>query len=186
MRRSRWAILAVAVISTALISPAIRAEESENIVRFGGGWYATTGDANDLSDNGLGLWGSYEHRFFEKLGVELMLAYVDYDSFLDILGGISMTPATATLNFHRNAGGKVDVYVGPTLGFARLEIGEGFFGTGDESSETEFAWGAAVGVDVPFGQGPWAFSGSLRYLTADFDGSDFSNVVFHLGAGYRF
>lgn len=189
MTRNRWLTIVVAVFCTALIHAPASADDSENVVRFGVGWYATIGDADDVSDNGLAAWGSYERLFAESLGVEVMIAYVDYDSILDLLGGISLTPITATLNYHLDTGGKAEFYVGPTVGFARLEFdgSGGLFGLGGtRSSETEFAWGAAAGVDVPFGEGNWAFAGSLRYLTAGFDDGDFDNIVVHVGFGRRF
>ena len=125
-------------------------------------------------------------RGCRSLGAEFMLAYVDYDSIFDLLGGISLTSVTATLNYRLVAGESAEFYVGPTLGFAQLEIGEGLFGLGDRSSENEFAWGAAAGVDVPFGKGSWAFAGSVRFLTAGFGNGDFDNIVFHAGVGSRF
>ena len=186
MRKAHRITVTLAVISVALVHAPAWADDPENVVRFGGGWYATIGDADDVSDNGLGIWGSYERRFAERLGTEFMLAYVDYDSIFDLLGGISLTSVTATLNYRLVTGENLDFYVGPTIGFAQLEIGEGLFGLGDSSSEDEFAWGAAAGLDVPFGKGNWAFAGSVRFLTAGFGNSDFDNIVFHAGVGRRF
>lgn len=187
MSRSHWITCSLAIVIIAFAGGPVQADDSENLVRFGVGWYATVGDADDVSDNGLAAWGSYERRFAQKLGAEFMIAYVDYDSILDLLGGISLTSVTAALNYHVDAGEKVDVFMGPILGVAELEVdGGGLFGLADASSETEFAWGAAVGVDTPSGDARWGFSGSLRFLTAEFDGGDFDNVVFHAGAVRRF
>ena len=188
--RSRWTlVLAVACAASICIPSPSAAQDHRNAVRSGVGLYATVGDANDLADNGLAWFGSYERLFSEKLGLELMLAYVDYDSVLDLLGGLSMIPVTATLNYHVQGEG-VDLFVGPTLGFAWLEStgSGGLFGVFEESwEETEFAWGGAVAIDVPFGEArKWVVSGSVRYLTAAFERTDFGNFIIQLGAGYRF
>jgi hypothetical protein len=194
MSTTRRLAVALSLVSLLLFIPPVGAQEPENTVRFGVGWYATIGDANDISDNGLGIWGSYERRFYEAVAVDFMAAYVDYDSIFDLLGDISLTSLTATLNFYVYSFEEAEFYVGPTLGFARLELdGErGLFGLrAERKSDSGLAWGAAAGVDVPVGESGWVLSGSLRFLSVSFDEGgfhdlDFDNIVIHAGAGYRF
>ena len=61
--------------------------------------------------------------------------------------------------------------------------------------ENDFTRGATLGVDVPIGQGKWAFNGALRYLGMDakideegFDGDpiDVNPLILQVAASYRF
>lgn len=190
MRRSPLSAVGLAAICTVLISAPAWAQDNEHLLRFGGGYYATIGDANDVSDNGLGAWVSYERQLTEMYGLEFMAAYVDYDSFLDILGGISLTHLTGSLNFHMTPDANVDFYLAPTIGYAWLDWDHDPFpflpGEWEDPSESGFAWGAAAGIDVPFGEGDWVFAASARFLTVVLEDSDFDNVVGHVGFGRRF
>jgi hypothetical protein len=189
MRESFRSSLVLLILVAALAAAPAQGQEYGNVIRFGGAWYATVGDANDLSDNGFGAWVSYELRLSERLGVDFMAAYVDYDSIFDFLGGISMTPLTAALNVHLTPGKSVDVYAAPILGYAWLDMDRDVLGLGlltSDSSDSGFVWGLGGGIDVPLGKGKWVFTGSLEYLSVDVSGGSFDNVVTYLGAGYRF
>ena len=183
MRRTCWMLVVAAVACTMLISTPVLAQESSNLVRFGAGWYATIGDANDVADNGVAIWVSYERRYSEKLGFEVLAAYSDYDPIFDLFGrDIELTPLMLAVNYYVKSSEKFELYVAPTIGFAQLDVAW----MGGTESDSGFAWGAALGVDIPFGKDKWVVALSGRYLTADLDGVDFDNSIFHAGVGYRF
>lgn len=189
MRRSLLLAVGLAFISATVLAAPAQAQDSKHLLRFGGGLYATTGDANDISDNGLGAWVNYERRLSERYGLEFMAAYVDYDSILDILGGISLTPLTASFNVHLTPEAGGDFYIAPTIGYAWLDFDREPLGIDiglDDRSENGFAWGATAGIDVPMGEGKWFFTASGRYLSVDLESGSFNNVVVHVGFGFQF
>jgi hypothetical protein len=176
-------LVVVAVACAMLIPTPVRAQESDNLVRFGIGWYATTGDANDIADNAVALWASYERRYSEKLGFEVLAAYSDYDPIFDLFSrDIELTPLMFSVNYYVVSNEKYEFYVAPTIGYARLEVQWAW----ETESDSGFAWGAALGVDIPFGKGKWVVALSGRYLTTDLDDADFDNIIAHAGVGYRF
>jgi len=98
------------------------------------------------------------------------------------------------LNFHLLKESKVDLYLGATVGY-------GFWGdlesrVLDTASSTDDSpiYGATLGVNVPFGESKWEFSGALSYqamevaLTGDTPSEDLGINPFQLRAGvaYRF
>jgi hypothetical protein len=183
MRRTCWTLLVTAVVCTMLVCTPVSAQDSSNLVRFGAGWYTAIGDADDIADNAVALWASYERRYSEKLGFEVLAAYADYDPILDLFGrDIEMTPLLFSVNYYVKSTEKVDLYVAPTVGFARLEV----HFAGDTESDSGLAWGAVFGADIPVGKGKWVVALSGMYLTADLDDADFDNAAIHAGAGYRF
>jgi hypothetical protein len=182
VRRITWTLI-VAAIACVLISTPVWAQDSKNLFRFGLGWYTTIGDASDFVDNAGALWASYERRSSKKVGFEVLASYADYDPVLDLFSrDVEMTPLLFSLNYYVTSSEKVDFYVAPTIGYARLETQF----AGDTDSESGFAWGAALGVDIPIGKGKWIFALSGRYLAAELGDSGFDNILFHAGAGYRF
>ena len=109
------------------------------------------------------------------------------------IGDLTYTPVTVGANFHLTRNSKVDLYIGLVLGyvwFGDLDIMEE-----KVSMENDFTRGATLGVDVPIGQGKWAFNGALRYLGMDakideegFDGDpiDVNPLILQVAASYRF
>jgi len=183
MKRTFWTLVVAAIACSMLISAPAWAQDSSNLVRFGTGWYTTLGDASDIADNAVPLWVSYERRYSEKLGFEVLAAYADYDPILDLFGrDIELTPLMLSVNYYVKSNEKVDFYIAPTVGFARLEVQF----AGETESDSGLAWGAAFGVDIPVGKGKWVVALSGRYLTADLDDADFDNAIVHAGVGYRF
>jgi hypothetical protein len=183
MRRTCWALVVTVVACTMLICTPVSAQDQSNHFRFGTGWYTTVGDGSDVADNAIALWASYERRYSEKLGFEVLGAYADYDPILDLFGrDIEMTPLLLSLNYYVKSTDKVELYIAPTVGLARLEV----HFAGETESDSGLAWGAVFGVDIPLGQGKWGIALSGRYLTADLDDADFDNIAIHAGAGYRF
>jgi len=166
----------------------------------------------------IGLTVGYEYRWSELLGLDftLLTATSDVDGRLrgtfwindsntgeliatgpldetEEIGEVDFTPLMAGVNFHLTPKAKVDFYVAPVLAYV-------FYGDLDllgqrVSLDDDFAYGAAMGVDVPAGNGRWFFSGALRYLSSEaqpdepgFAGEslDVSPFLIQVAAGYRF
>ncbi len=85
----------------------------------------------------------------------------------------------------------MDLYAGPFVGL--VQFGDLAFEGDRIGFKDEFAYGATLGLDVPFGQGKAAFSASARYMVAgaetdeiDSDTIDLDPLVVLFGMGYRF
>ena len=107
------------------------------------------------------------------------------------LGAVDMTPILLGANFHFGGNEKVDLYAGPFIGL--IDFGDLTFEGERVGFKDEFAYGATLGMDVPFGKGGAAFSASARYMVAgaesdevDSDTLDVDPLVVLVGVGYRF
>jgi outer membrane protein W len=96
-------------------------------------------------------------------------------------GEIDLTPLTVGVNFHVFKSDAVDFYLGPFVGYVfygdfelkggtasfqipSLPAFQESFTSGTISIEDDFAFGAVVGADIPFGGQGWMFSGALKYF----------------------
>jgi outer membrane protein W len=169
----------------------------------------------------FGLALSTEYRFSERLGLELgaQAGYqvkVDYDAREKLSGGIigdpldphpsddmRFTVVDVALNIYLFSGG-VDFYIGPVLGLIAYQ--DTVVRTGSEetpvtiSNDGDVAYGAVVGLDIPFTDSPWFVTSSLKYLVSSYDASipalgtsgpidteiDFDPWIWRLGLGYKF
>lgn len=219
MRRSRphRARLAGALLVAAvgLMGPASAQADAAN------GWrlrfYAASIDFNSSEsrprydlDIGFGLGVNAEYRFSPRVGVDLGVlggAGVDVawhefqigEATVVTHDTLTFTPLTAGLDVHLTPRNRVDVYLGPLLGWVQygsLQVRTGSTGvtTGVRFDE-DLAIGATLGVAVPFGERRWSFNASLTYLDSRLDGSGQNGVtlsqsydatIFGLGFGYRF
>ena len=158
-------------------------------------------------DSQAGVGVRAEYQFAESLAVEFgILATAGFDITVGGLGdtfGVatrisSFAPITAGLNYHFTPGNPVDFYAGPFFAIVRYGDIETEAGTGGvtvrESVDTDFGWGAIVGLDVPIRSGHWSLGANLRYIdtnmkgTSDgdpFDG-DFDPFILSFSVGYRF
>lgn len=126
--------------------------------------------------DGFGFGVGLEYYFTDRVGLEGELEVAEIDStFLFDLGndweldeddaetfGLFLGP-----NFHLTPNRNVDFYLGPLVGL--VDVGSVDFetlGVNTEASvDSEFVWGARVGLDVPFAaESPWAFNASARWL----------------------
>ena len=223
----RKTTLIVALFAVALVGPGAAGAEVEKtwIVRVGALWVDTDlefrqdddGASVELtSDAGLGLSLVGEYRANGRLGIELGAQWSENDlemtlggnmfcgsSFCTVTASDSLRPLTLSLGLdvHLTPGRRADLYVGPVLAYVLYNdptfraVGE----TLEASIDDEFAFGGVVGVDVPFGDRGWHFSGSIRYLLAEADARardaegdagaaslDFDPLAVALGFGYRF
>lgn len=151
------------------------------------------GDKVEL-DSALGPDFNFEYKLNDLFGLEAGSFYAKHD--LKVAGSkagtISQLPLLISGNFHF-AANKVDLYVGPTIGYNFW----GDFkatGGGKVSADGEFLYGVSGGLDIPLSE-DWGISAGLRYLqssaTADVSGAgeqdiDANPLVVRVGATYRF
>ncbi len=222
MYRSHRFTTALVLALMFLALPAAADDEGWQL-RFGGVWVDPDLSVDEVQNDGsrvraeadsqLGLRLALEYRFSPRLGVEFGALWAEPDVEVTIDGvvfclcrleasdSLRFTSLTAGLNVHLTPEGPVDFYVGPLiawvlygdLGF-RFSVG-GLTDTVAFSSSDELAWGVQAGVDVPFGDGPWALNLAAQYLDttlgvrAEDDGArseiGFDPLVFSLGFSYR-
>ncbi len=189
------------------------------------------------ADSAIAFFFGYEYMVTDLIGVDANLSYGKHDvdvkddlcAFFDvegvtgdadvlgkIKGDITMMPITVGVNFHVMQKEKVDLYVGPFLGYVMYgdvklnKITANVTLTPDDplldpytASYTEsisekikvksdFGFGAVVGMDVPFGNN-WMFNAALKYFgtkakTDEVDSIeiDINPWVVQIGVGYQF
>jgi hypothetical protein len=180
-------VVALAVLAV----PCNSAMADDNLIRFGGAGFVPVDVFSDL-ENGYGVFVDYERILSTRIGLDLELQFAHYpDSTItetvcvfDIcdeleadIGGLDMIPVTVSPNIHLTPGKSVDLYVRPSIGFAYTK--------GDDDSETDFAYGAGLGLDV--GSNKWFFVAGVDWLSVAVDADDnFDNVIARAGAGIRF
>lgn len=185
-------------------------------VPLGDGTTLTAIERTDIEvDSALGFGLDLEYRFNDLFGLDFAIMRSDHDielsgtetvritddatnatllestQTLSAQAGVDMTPLLVGTNFHFGSGEKVDLYAGPFVGWV-------FFDSvafqGDRIDvKNDFAYGATVGLDVPFGEGGMNFSGAVRYMIAsaepDEPGATSLDVdpwIVLVGLGYRF
>ncbi len=217
----RDALVCTSLLIVALLAHPVGAQEDRWQFRFGGVWVDPDVSFSDVDSDGdrvnagadseIGFSLALERRFSPRLGLELGALHAAPALTLDadlasgprfnVSDSVSFTAITAALNIHLTPDKAVDLYVGPLLGYA-------FFGdvgfqvqvagqnlTADFSSDDDFALGAQIGADIPFGDGPWSLNLAARYLDASLEVTDdegektdlgFDPLILSVGFGYRF
>ena len=168
------------------------------------------------ADSAFGFCIDVEHRFNDLFGLGFTIMRADHDvdlsgsatvrlrddatnallfetteSLAMPLGAVDMTPLLVGANFHFGGSERVDLYGGPFIGL--IDFGDLIVEGERIAFKDEFAYGATLGLDVPFGQGGAAFSASARYMIAgaetdepNSDTLDLDPLVLLFGLGYRF
>lgn len=172
------------------------------------------------SSPGFGL--ALEYRASRRLSVQLGVLTSELNSDfgfeffdLDLLvieSSLRMTPVLAQLDVHLTPDRKVDLSVGPVLGYVRygdLKTGvrSDFLGNEPISlsrvrTRDRFAWGGRIGLDIPLGSRGTFFTVGATYLEAEVETAeeidelgeeggidssfDLDPLVIQAGFGYRF
>ncbi len=126
-------------------------------------------------DGGQGLGAGLEYHFNDRVGLEGGLLWADLDSsfILDLdndwerdTDGSSLLVLTVGPNFHLTPGRKVDFYIGPFLGYS--DVGDATYQALGETIRRDFGddfmFGAQIGLDISFGDGPAGLHLGGRYL----------------------
>ena len=216
-------VISSLILALALLAPTMTAKAQDKgwQLRFGGVWVDPDVDFTDVdsdgdrveagADGGFGVSLGLERLFNPRFGIELGVLSAQPDVTLDanLAGGIqfdasdsvSFTAITAALNFHLTPEKKVDVYIGPLLAYATYgDLEYTIQAAGQTLSERfttddDVAFGAQLGADVAFGDGPWSLNLVARYLDAGLDVTDdggeetdldFHPLILGVGFGYRF
>lgn len=204
--RVRHVVLAAGLMLAAA-STAILAKDPSWVLRAHGAFMESS--ANNHAEAGSGVESSIdigggfgvgaEYRFSGRLGLEFsaLFAGLEIRSSLSAGSGVeqrldlTMMPLTLAVPFHFDTGGRADLFVAPTLSVVRyLDVQTAAGATGGVSSrvgvDSDTALGAALGVELPFGNGHWALSAGLRYLKTGIEDTDLDPVIATLGFAYRF
>jgi outer membrane protein W len=186
-------------------------------IEVSGGSVQSVSELGLDSSAGFGL--ALEYRASRRLGVQLGVLTSEIDSEfgfeffdLDLLvieSRLRMTPVLARLDVHLTPDRKVDLYMGPVLGYVRYgdiktEVRSDVFGNepisvGRVRTRDGFAWGAQIGMDIPMGSRGTFFTLGATYLQAEVETSeetdegalvdssfDLNPFVVQAGFGYRF
>jgi len=202
MRAKSLAIIGLSVLVLALAGLPASADDAWRI-RFGllynspNGDYSESGQTAEL-DDATGFFASVEFPLTEAFGIEPGLGYAKHDitvsesGFPNLdFGDTTWTALTVNGNFHLMRESKFDLYVGPTVGYVFWDSISTDVFPDDVPTDDDFAIGANVGIDLPFGDSPWAFSGALRYLMADLgiaggDDIGVDPIQLKVGLSYKF
>jgi outer membrane protein W len=184
MRTRGLAVVGLVVLLSTCLGFPTWAESGEMKIRFGVLYSAPTsdlkvGDETIEAQPATGFQASFEYRFSDLLGIEpaLTLASHSVDSmesgFPDVeIGEADLTTLTANLNFHLLGESKLDLFVGPTIGYTFWGDLESDLVSDSFPVKDDFIYGVNVGIDVPFGESHWGFSGVLNWLQIDADLED--------------
>jgi outer membrane protein W len=172
------------------------------------------------ADGAFGLGVSGEYQLSAWLGVEIGVFRASPDVHLaneirelDLIAlasdGQVMTPVSLGLNIHFLPKDRLDVYLSPFVAYVyygdleflvreTIAIGDQEIVLEDSirvDVANDTAYGATVGLDIPFSSRPWAVATSLRYLATSLDITDpegdreeldFDSWVVSLGLRYTF
>lgn len=204
MRARALAIVLVVAFLVSGVAFSGAAEKGDKQLRFGLLYSMPTDDYVDgfdvtELDASLGFQAAFEFRVTDRIGIEPGLQSVSYDLSIedvngllpDIEGDTDMLGLTANVNFHFERDSGLDLWVGPTVGYAFWDDigGSGF--VVPVPTDDEFIFGANFGLDVPIGEGAWGFNAGFSYLffdIADSDGDSIgvSPMQLRAGATYSF
>lgn len=193
----------ISLVALALALP-VSAGEGDRTLRAGILYSSPTSDLSEAGqttelDAGFGIQGSYEWMVTDSIGVEPGASYVQHDvtvseaGFPDIdFGETDWFAVTVNGNYHFMEESTIDLYAGPTLGYVFWGSIKSDLFPIDFEADDGFVFGVNLGVDVPIGDGPWAFSAALSYLFTDLEieggaadiGVD--PIQLKIGAGFRF
>jgi outer membrane protein W len=179
---------------------------------------AFDGTVRTEAQSAFGLGLDYEYLFSDRIGFTAGVSSANHDVDLHLggdfwitdeftgelllsgtldetetIGDVTSTALTLGANFHFGTGDKYDFYAAPLLAwvtFGDLEA------QGEVASfDDDLTFGAALGMDIPFGAGRWSFSAKMQYLDAKADlkssagGGEFlilRPVALQAGLAYRF
>ena len=170
-----------------------RADDANNIFRFGGAWVVPDGETNvgnvNLdSEDGWGYFLEYERRLIPWLGLDFQVLYAT-PAFNATTGATTTSDSVTVwtgnlgLNFHLFARSRVDLYLGAFGGYT----------TFDTQVDDAFGYGAVLGLDIGLTKSGLVLVTGVRYsqTEADVTGTSggtvpYDPLVYELGLGWRF
>lgn len=149
------------------------------------------------TDSKFGFGFAAEYQMSRRWGVEfsaltaspetqVTVTMVDPAASVTAVDDQSFTPLSAGVNIHLTPKSRVDLYFGAflayvlysdlTFQFQTILPANGTVIRIDErvkiKVDDDIGVGALLGVDIPFGEGGWGVTGSIRYLDTDLDATD--------------
>lgn len=192
----------------------LRIDESQSVPLGDGTTLVAQEFGTVEADSAFGFCLDFEEPITDRIGLGFTLMYAEPDIDLratetvqivddatgavlsqgtvsaSVTGSGNMTPLLVGPNFHFGPSDKVDLYAGPFLGY--VFYGDVTIENERISVDDDFAYGAVLGLDVPFGEGGFAFSASARYMVTEAqprdenEALDIDPVTLLVGVGYRF
>ena len=205
VKRSLVFVLAAALGLVA--SPALA--QGTHVKIYGGAAYVAPLSEDDITVGSVTDSVKAEQQVGWNLGAEvrigkligLELDYINATQDVKVggttFGSTTFSPFTGTVNFHLLHSTIVDLYLGPSYSYVNwgnLELnqqGQAFFGRSGLGTDSESAWGAALGLDVGLGK-HFAITGGLRYLDLKLQASSggqsvaVNPLIGRLGVAVRF
>jgi outer membrane protein W len=199
-------VAALAAMLFAGFVPAAWADKGDMRIQFGAASSSPTDDLSEPGetvelDSAVGFQASFEYMATDLIGVEPRISSTGHDVTVEgsgvpefDLGEIDLLALTANVNFHLRRGAKIDLFVGPTIGYAFWDDLESEIFATSFPADDEFIYGVNFGLDMPFGEQRWGFSAGLNYLLTDvsLEGSavepdlGVDPMQLNVGVSYRF
>ena len=141
----------------------------------------------------MGWTVGFEWKFGKLMGIEV--DYIDADQDVEFggtaIGEVGFSPLSASLNIHLIPTKHFDFYVAPTASYVNwgnIELNDKA-GGGSASTDSEFAYGAQVGLDIGFEH--LKIVAGLRWLSLDItpentDSIGVDPLIVRLGVGWGF
>ena len=193
----RGTVLVSFALLLALSAGPAPADKGDIVVRFGAQFSSPTGDLSETegldtmkleADSTTGGGVSVEYMASDLIGINTGIGFADTDVDATLtapgqptqsatLGTSTMMPLTVAANFHVARSEKFDFYLGPEVGvvfYSDLD-----FNLPDEADmrlEDDMAYGANMGLDVPFSE-RWAFCTNVKFLKTAADPKDDSGEL---------
>lgn len=203
MRAKSVAVVGLVVLVLSAVGLPASADDTNWRLRFGVFYGSPTGDLSESGqttqlDDSVGFFLNAEFLVTDRFGIEPCVGYATHEITVDEpgfptleFGETTWAALTINANFHLLLERKVDLYVGPTVGYVFWGAIESDEFPSDVPTDDTVALGANIGIDVPFGESAWSFTGALRYLATDLGvegGGDIGvdPVQVKVGVSYRF
>ncbi len=157
-------------------------------------------------ESGTGFGFGLEYLVTENWGVDARVLFAQLEGhwmydleeiWLMDEEDLDYFPITIGVNYHFTPRSVVDVYAGAFIGYANFGSVK-FSDSGvtlGVSYDSSFMAGLALGLDIPFGDSPWIFTGGLTYAAVEAEAGsingteiefDVNPVTAMAGIGYRF
>jgi len=199
-------VLLATSLAWSIATPAILAGGPSWTLRFHGAIVDSSGGGDpgfadglvSRVDGGGGFGIGVEVRLSDRLGLELSTLYAGLEVSMQLSAkaataetvALGIVPVSFGLPIHLPTGDRLDLFVAPALSivsYRDVRATVGPFSTGTSVNvDSDLGFGAALGLDVPFGKGKWAFSSGLRYIKTASDETDIDPVIVTIGFAYRF
>lgn len=210
MRKKGFAVAALVSLFVSGFVFQAWAEKGDMRIQFGIQAITPTDDLKEIDeltqeaqtteiDEAVGFQAAFEYMVTNLIGVEPTIGFSTHDVEVEQtgvpelqLGEIDLMALSANLNFHFLRESRVDLYAGPTVGYALWGDLESDVFQMDFSTDDEFIYGVNLGLDVPFGDSSWEFAAAFGLLFTDVsvEGSPsdigMDPMVLKIGASYKF